>query len=184
MPQDHQQEDLKTWNRFTYSLRAGKCHKAISKRTFNCKTGSLTPWGQENATRPSERGPATVKQVCLLPESRNMPSINKRTCSYKTGSLTYWERENGTRWLARGPAAMKLVHLQTEIRKCHKTISKRTCSYEMCSLTLWTGTHAMINQRISSYISHNYLHSGIRKMPMTLSKWSYNYCSRPPTSYR
>ena len=32
-PQAHQQENQQPWNRFTYSLKADKCHKTISKRT-------------------------------------------------------------------------------------------------------------------------------------------------------
>jgi hypothetical protein len=139
MPQDHQQEDLQPWNRFTYSLRAGKCHKTISKRTCNHQTGSLTAWKQANATRPSARGPAA--------------------CSHETSSLTSWKQANVTRPSARGPATMKQVHLHAESRqmpqdhqqedlqpwnrftcilragKCHKTISKRTCSHETGSLT-------------------------------------------------
>jgi len=142
MPQDYQQGDLQTWNRFTYCLRAGKCHKTISKMTCKHETGSLTPWEEANGTRPSARGPATVKQVHLLPESRKMPQdyqqedlqpwnrftymlrvgkchkiISKKTCSYETGSLTSWEHENGTRPSARGPAGMKKFHLHTKSKK-------------------------------------------------------------------
>ena len=43
MPQDHQQEVLHLSNRITYNLRAGKCHKTISKRSCTYQTGSLTP---------------------------------------------------------------------------------------------------------------------------------------------
>jgi len=143
MPWDHQQENLETWNRFTYLLRAGKCHKTISKRTCNQETGSLTSWVQENATKPSARRPAAMKQVHLLPESRQMPqdyqqedqllwnrfthclragkcqkTISKRTCSYET-SCTYFLR----------------------VEKCHKTISKSTCSHKTCSLTIWKHTN-------------------------------------------
>jgi len=142
MPQDHQQEDLQPSSWFTYFLRAGKCHKTISKTTCGNQTGSLTVWEQENATRPSARGPAAIKQVHLLSESRKMsqdhqqeglqPSnwftyilragkchktISKRTCSHQTGSLTSWEQANATKPSARRSAAIKLVHLHTESRK-------------------------------------------------------------------
>jgi len=143
MPQDHQQEDLQLWNRFTYWLGAGKCHKTISKRTCSYETGSLTSWEQANATRPSARGPATMKQVHLLAGSRQMPqdhhqqedlqlwnrftyilradkchkTINKWTCSHETGSLTYWEQANATRPSARASKTMKQVHLLAESRK-------------------------------------------------------------------
>jgi len=142
MPQDHQQEDLQPWNRFTYILRAGTCHKTISKRTCSHETGLLTPWEQENATRPSTRGAATMKQVHLHPENRQTPqdhqqedlqpwnrstyilkadkchkTISKRTCSHETGLLTPWEQANATKPSARGPATMKQVHLPTESRQ-------------------------------------------------------------------
>jgi len=142
MPQDHQQEDLQPWNRFTYSLRAGKCHKTISKRTCRHETGSLTYWEQANATRPSARASKTMKQVHLLPESRQMPQdhqqedlppwnrftyilrsskchkmISKRTCSHEMGSLTYWKQTNATRPSARGPAAMKQGNLLSDSRE-------------------------------------------------------------------
>jgi len=65
MPQNHQQEDLQLWNRFTYCLKAGKCHKIISKRTSCYETGSLAAWEQANAKRPSARGPAAMKPVLL-----------------------------------------------------------------------------------------------------------------------
>jgi len=120
MPQEHQQEDLQSWNRFTYSLRAGKCHKIISKRTYSHETGSLTGWKQANATRPSARGLAAMIQVHLLSESRQMPQDPS----------------------ARGPTAIKQVHLHTESRKCHKTISKSTCSHKAGSLTYWQQANA------------------------------------------
>jgi hypothetical protein len=60
-------------NRITYSLRAGKCHKTIRSRCCNCETGSLTPWQQANATRPSAVGVVTVKQDHLQAESRQIP---------------------------------------------------------------------------------------------------------------
>jgi len=51
IPQDHQPEDLQQWNRFTYWLKAGKCHQTINKRTCDNDTGPLTPWKQENVIR-------------------------------------------------------------------------------------------------------------------------------------
>ena len=141
MPQDHQQEDVQPWNRFTYSLRVWKWHKIISKRICSHEAGSLAPWEQENVTTPSTRKPATMKQVHSLTVSRQMPqnhqkedlqlwsrstyflgtekchnTISERTCSYETGSFTPWEQENATRPSERRPAAIKQVHLHTECR--------------------------------------------------------------------
>jgi len=209
MPQDHQQQDLQPWNRFTYFLRAGKCHKTISNRTCNHETGSLTFWEQANATRPSATEPATMKQVHIHTESKQMPqnhqqqdlqpwnrftyflragkchkTISKRTCSYETGSLTCWEQANATRPSARWHAAMKQVHLLSEIRQIPQDHQQEDMQlWNMFTYSLRAGTHTMISQRISSYISHYNLHPSIRKMQLTQSK-SYNYYSRPPTSYR
>jgi len=122
MWQHHQQENLQLWNRFTHWLWAGKCHKTIRRRTCSHEAGPLTSWEQKNATTPSARGPAAMKQVHLLPESRKMPqdhqkedlqlwnrftyilsagichkTISKRICNHETGSLTNWEQENMTR---------------------------------------------------------------------------------------
>jgi len=133
--------NFQPWNRFTYMLRAGKYHKTINKRTCSHKTYSLTIWKQANATRLSARGPVNMKQVRLLPESRQMPqdhqqddlqawnrftyslrggkwdkTISKMTCKHETGSLTPWEEANGTRPSARGPATVKQVHLLPESR--------------------------------------------------------------------
>jgi len=167
MQQDHQKKDLQPWNRFTYNLKGGKCHKTISKRTFSHATSSLTGWKQVNATRPSERRPAAMKQVHLLPECRQMQqyhqqvdlqpwnrfsymlkagkchkTIRKRSCSHATSSLTPWKQANVTRPLARGPAAIKQIYLQSESSKYHNTISKGTCSHEKGSLTGWKRAHA------------------------------------------
>jgi len=142
MPQDHQQEDLQPWNRFTYSLKAGKCHKTVSKRTCSHEIGSFTSWEQENATRSSAREPTAMKQVHLHTKSRQMPqdhqqedlqpwnrftyilragkyhkTISKRTCNHETCSLTIWKQTNATRPSVRGPVATKQVHLLPERRK-------------------------------------------------------------------
>jgi len=141
MPQDHQQEDMQPWNRFTYSLRAGKCHKTIRRKTCSHETGSLTYWAQANATRTSARQPVNVEQVYLHTKSRQMPqdheqedllpwnwftysleagkchkTMSKRTCSHDIGSLTSWEQANSTRPSVRELAAIKHVHLLSESR--------------------------------------------------------------------
>jgi len=166
MWQDYQQ-DLQPWHRFTYSLGAGKCDKTISKRSCNHETGTLTPWEQENVTRPSAKMTCNHETHSLaLWEQENVtrPSA-QRTCSHETGSLTVWEQENTTRPSARGAAAMKEVHLHTESMqmpqdhqqedmqlwnmftyflragKYHKAISKRICSHETGSLTYWEQEH-------------------------------------------
>jgi len=112
MSHNHQQEDLQPQNRFTYFLRAGKCHKTISKRTCNCETGALTGWEQANATRLSARGPATMKQVHLLAGRRQMPHDHQQEDLQPPNTFTYFLRAG----------------------KCHKTISKRICNHETGSL--------------------------------------------------
>ena len=42
MPQNHHQGVLHMSNRITYSLKAGRCHKTITKGSCICQTGSLT----------------------------------------------------------------------------------------------------------------------------------------------
>src|SRR3954451_9426148 len=113
MPQDHQQEVLHLSNRITYILRAGKCHKTISKRSCTYQTGSLTPLGEGNATRPSARGLAPIKQDHLHTESREMPQDHQQEVLHLSNRITYSLRGG----------------------KCHKTISKRSCTYQTGSLT-------------------------------------------------
>jgi len=162
MLQAHQREDLQPWNMFTYSLRVGKCDKPISRRTCNHKTGSLTLWEQENVTRPSARGPATMKQVHLLPKSRHMPqdhqqedlqpwnrltyflragkchkTISKRACSHQIDPLTNWDQANATRPSARGHAAIKHVHLLSESRHTYTDQPEDLQLYITELLTSW-----------------------------------------------
>ena len=81
--------DYQAWNRFTYILRVGKCHQTISMRTCSHETGSLTNWEQANATRPSARGPASMKQVRLLPEIRQMPQDHQQENMQLWNMFTY-----------------------------------------------------------------------------------------------
>jgi len=124
--------DYQAWNRFTYILRVGKCHQTISMRTCSHETGSLTNWEQANATRPSARGPAAMKQVHLHAESRQMPQDHQQEDLQPWNRFTYFLRAG----------------------KCHMTISKRTCSYETCSLTLWEQAHIKWSDRESPALYH------------------------------
>jgi len=162
-------------------MEISQCHQY---GTSSHKTGSLTYWGQTNAIRPSATAPAAMKQVHLQAESRQMPqdhqhqhlqpwnrftyilrchkTISNSTCSHETGSLTLWEQANATRPSGQAPAAMKQVHLLSGSRHTYNDQPEDLQLYITESHTFWYQ----------------------RKMSMTLSKWSYNYCSRPPTSYR
>src|SRR2546421_304824 len=113
MPQDHQQEVLHLSNRITYILRAGKCHKTISKRSCTYQTGSLTFLCQGKATSPSARGLATNKQDHLLSEGREMAQDHQQEVLHLSNRITYSLRAG----------------------KCHKTISRRSCTYQTGSLT-------------------------------------------------
>jgi len=73
MPQGHQQHLFCLSTRTTYSLRAGKCHKAISNSSGIYQMGSLTLWGQVNATRPSATALAAINHDHLQTEGRQMP---------------------------------------------------------------------------------------------------------------
>jgi len=187
-----QPDNLQLWNWFTYFLRAGT-HAMIGQRTCSHETGSLTSWDQANAiskrtcnheTGPltnweqaqwSARGPAAIKQVHLLPESRQMPQyhqqedlqpwnrftyklrasthiiISQRTCSHETGSLTSWEQAH-IQWSARGPAAMRQVHLLPESRQMPQDHQKEDPQpWNMFAYSLRAGTHTMISQRTCNH---------------------------------
>jgi hypothetical protein len=124
---------------------------------------------QANATRPSARGPAVMKQVHLHPESRQMSHDHQQEDLQPWNRFTYnlkagkWHKT--IRPSAMGPAVMKQVHLLPEYRqmpqghqqvdlqpwsrftyilkggKCHKSIGKRSCSHKTGSLTVWTQTN-------------------------------------------
>jgi hypothetical protein len=167
MPQGHQQWLLHLSSRITYFLRAGKCHKAISNSSCIYQMGSLTPWGQVNATRPSATALASIKWDHLLPEGRQMPqahqqqllhlstgstyflragkchkAISNSSCIYQWGSLTVWGQANATRSSATAPASIKQDHLLPEGRQMPKAISNSSCTYQLGALTSWGQANA------------------------------------------
>jgi len=73
MSHGHQQQLLHLSVGITYSLRVGKWHKTISNSSCIYQPGSLTIWGQANATRPWARDLASMNQDHLLSDGREMP---------------------------------------------------------------------------------------------------------------
>ena len=135
--------NFQPWNRFTYMLRAGKYHKTINKRTCSHKTYSLTIWKQANATRLSARGPVNMKQVRLLPESRQMPQDHQQDDLQAWNRFTYSLRGGKCHnAIGRGFSAWNRFTYFLRADKCHKTISKRTCNHETGSLTYWEQENA------------------------------------------
>jgi len=112
--QSHQQQLLHQLNEITYLLRAGKCHKTISNSSCMYQAGSLTYWGQENATRPSTTSLASIKWDHLLPEGRQMPQGHQKQLLHLSSKITYGLRAD----------------------KCHKAISNSSGISQMGSLTL------------------------------------------------
>jgi len=90
MPQGHQQQLLHLWIRITHSLTGGKCHKAISNSSCTHQPGSLTNWGQVNATRPSAIAVAATKQDPLHTEGRQMPQGHQQQLLHLSSRITYW----------------------------------------------------------------------------------------------
>jgi len=139
MPQGHQQQLLNPSTGITYSLRAGRCHKAVSNSPCTYQLGSLTSWGQADATRPSATALTSINQDHLLSKGRQMPqghqqqplqlstrityklragkchkAISNSFCIYESGSLTYWQQANATRLSATALASIKWDHLLPE----------------------------------------------------------------------
>jgi len=144
MPQDNQQKGLHMSTRITYILRAGKCHKAISKRACTCQPESLTYWEQANATSPLAKGPAHVNQNHLLPTSMQMPQDHQQEGLHMSTTLTYF----------------------LQACKCHKTISKRACTCQPQSLTSYKHANATRpSTKRLAHVNQNHLQTEIKQMP-------------------
>jgi len=120
MPQGHQQQLMHLSNGITYFLRAGKCHKAISNSSDTYQPGSLTYWGQPNATRPSAMALAAINWDHLQTEGRLMPQGHQQQLLQLLSRITYWLRAG----------------------KCHKAISNSSCIYQRGWLTFWDQANA------------------------------------------
>jgi len=107
IPQGHQQQLLHLSSRITYFLKAGKCHKTISNSSCIYQTGSLTSWGQTNATSPSAIALPPIKQNHLLAEGRQMPQGHQQQLLHLLSRITYFLRAG----------------------KCHKAIRNSSCTY-------------------------------------------------------
>jgi len=144
MQQGHQQQLLHLSTRITYSLRAGKCHKAISNSSHTYQPGSLTYWGQPNATRPSAMALASIKWDHLLPEGRQMPQGHQQQLLWLSTRITYILRAG----------------------QCHKPISNSFGSYQLGSLTNWGQANATRPSATAlASINQDHLLSEGRQMP-------------------
>jgi len=118
--QSHQQQLLHLSNGITYSLRAGRCHKAIKNSSCTYQVGSLTVWGQTNATMPLATALASLKWGHLLSKGRQMPQGHQQQLLQLSTRITYILRAG----------------------KCHNAISNSPCSYSPGPLTPWGQANA------------------------------------------
>ena len=104
-------------------VRHMKYNHVHSKRDINATilSGGSDPLIEQNlqteskvnATRPSARGHAPIKQDHLHTEGREMPQDHQQEVLHLSNRITYIPRAG----------------------ECHKTISKRSCIYQTGSLT-------------------------------------------------
>ena len=144
MPQGHQQQVLHLSSRITYSLRAGKCHKAISNRSCIYQEDHLLPEDRQIPEGHQQQLLHLSNRITYsLRADKCHKSISKSSCTYhagspiiyflrahqfqkvinnsssnpQMGSLTYLGQINATRPSATALASIKQDHLLPEGRQ-------------------------------------------------------------------